>query len=452
MNYCVLIKISRRKVSFWYQSEGSPYTPLVMKDSNEVPLYFYVNGNDFIFGNQARERFFSNDPNAYGNYFEIVKDPTGHFSIYNNKKPYKQLFYFGIEQYLSYFINTVLYNSNSIESFRPNFPLRFLFESDIEDKEKTLIENIFAEAGYNNAERITFNTFLFEILLSKGLLKQEKSILLLNGIDNNLYFKLYKNAFENPITSTRLEGHGADPRVKLLADIILEYVSAQNPFLSFDKEKETASLLSFCANLLENTTPIIKGEAILMDGKQYWFSIRERELTERLIYYSNDSIIYIFIDDLLKSTNLSIENITIVLGTEEINTAYFLDKLLKKYPNVIGVESIDTNEAMKLLFSEISKSGYKSKKKIVKDSPELPTQIVDIYINTLPPKPAIPEFSKKEFENSVPKTPPILPQKKIEVKNNILSQPVKPGLPDLKKEDPIKNKRVLPPPLPPKKN
>lgn len=68
----------------------------------------------------------SNNPNAFGNYFEIVKDPSKHFNIYGNKKPVKQLLYYGIEQYLSYFINTVLYKSDSIESYRQQFPLFFV--------------------------------------------------------------------------------------------------------------------------------------------------------------------------------------------------------------------------------------------------------------------------------------------------------------------------------------
>ena len=94
MNFCVLVKISKHKVTFWYQSEKSPYAPLIIKESNEIPLYFYVNCNDFIFGdNVARDKYNSSDPNAYGNYFEIIKDPSKHFTISGNKKPVKQLLY-----------------------------------------------------------------------------------------------------------------------------------------------------------------------------------------------------------------------------------------------------------------------------------------------------------------------------------------------------------------------
>src|ERR1700740_2723936 len=98
MGFCVLVKVSKRLISFWYQTDDHPYAPLILKESNEAPLYFYVNGNDFLFGPAARERFQQHDPNSYGNYFEIIKDPGKHFVIYGNKKPVKQLFYYGVEQ------------------------------------------------------------------------------------------------------------------------------------------------------------------------------------------------------------------------------------------------------------------------------------------------------------------------------------------------------------------
>jgi hypothetical protein len=359
MDFCVIVKISKHKVSFWYQSESNAYAPLTIKDSNEIPLYFYVNCNNFIFGNAAKDRFFSNDPKSFGNYFEIIKDPSKHFTIYGNKKPVKHLLYYAVEQYLSYFINTVLYKSDSIESFRQQFPLRFIFQSDIEDKEKSLIENMFLEAGYDNVERIEYNESLFEILINKDILNTNKSILLLEGIDNDLYLKLYKTYSDLITCSSKLEGQGADPRVRILSEMIIEYVSVQNPYLFVDIDVEVSSLIGFAANLLENITPIIKGEAVLVDGKSYWFRVTERSLNERLLYYSNDNIIYTAIDELLRSNNLSSENTIILLGSEEINTSYFLNKLLKKYPNVKGIELSYNNEVLKQIFKNIRDVGYR---------------------------------------------------------------------------------------------
>lgn len=453
MNFCVLVKISKRMVSFWYQSDGSQYAPLVIKEANEVPLYFYVNGNDFIFGNSARDRFYSNDPNAYGNYFEIVKDPSKHFTIYGNKKPVKQLFYYGIEQYLSHFINTVLYKSESIESYRQHFPLRFIFETDLEEKEKSLIFNLFTEAGYDNVESIDYNNSMFDVLIQNGIFNKSKSILLLNGIDNNLYLELYKNLPSEPIGFSKIEGQGADPRVKILADMIIEYVSAQNPYLKINKELEVANILPFTASLLENIAPIIKGDVEFIDGNKYWFRVNARTLEDRLLFTSNDALIYSAIDDLLKSNGLNVDNTIILLGCEEINTPYFLNRLLKKYPNVKGVESSCFNETMKLIFSKIIDAGYLASKNIPATPPIIQKQnIKEVELPELK-KPIIPTIPKGEENKNNVKLPPILPPSKNTNSSNDtkINNPIIPKLPEVKKDNTTKNNPVLPPPLPPKK-
>jgi hypothetical protein len=423
VNYCVLVKVSKRIVSFWYQSEKSPYAPLIIKDTNEAPLYFYVNHNDFIFGSAARDRFYSNDPNAFGDYFEIVKDPARHFSIYGNKKPVKQLFYYGIEQYLSHFINVVLYKSDSIESYRPHFPLRFLFGPDMEDQEKALVESLFTETGYDNVGRVDYNEALFAVLCEKGVLNKSDPVLLLTGVDNVLYFDLFKPVSALPIASSKLEGQGSDPRVKILADMIIEYITAQNSYLLLDKDLEMAALLPYAASMLENVRPIIKGEAILTDGKAYYFRVNERSLTDRLLFLSGDTVIYTAIDDLVKTYGLDIKATTILLASEEINTVYFSNKLLKKYPHVKGISIADELDAMKLVFSGIAASGYT----VQNVSPVLPPIIPGRNRLKEPPavvKPGMPPAKTKEPVQPTVKLPPVLPPKK---NNEIINSPPLPG-------------------------
>jgi len=444
MKFCVLAKISKRSVSFWYQSDGNAYAPLSIKESNEIPLYFYVNGNDFIFGSAARDRFYRHDPHAFGNYFEIIKDPGKHFSISGNKKPVKQLFYYGIEQYLSHFLNTVLYKTDSIESYRQNFPLRFLFDTDIEDNEKSLIEHLFQEAGYFNLDRIFYDKILFDVLVQKGTVPKEKAILLLNGIDGILYLKLFKNRSAEAIGSVKLEGQGADPRVRILADMIVEYIILQNSYLSIDKDNEIAALLPFCASLLKHTSPIIMGDAELSDGNKYWFKVKEISLIDRLQYYSNDSMIYSAIDDLLKSGGFTDEDVIILLGTEEISTSYFSSKLLKRYRYVEEVTAAEVKDTMKCVFAEITSSGYKVKSKQAVAPPVSPVPTV---IPTPLVIPAVPVVTRPPLPT--PKLPPPLPPKKTV--NAAPPQVTVPKLPEIKASPETKINPVRLPPLPPKK-
>ncbi|MDO7744065.1 MAG: hypothetical protein MUP99_09835 [Pedobacter sp.] len=433
MRSCVLAKISKRMVTFWYQSESNPYAPLTIKESNEIPLYFYVNGNDFIFGSPARERFNRHDPNSYGNYFEIIKDPSKHFTIYGNKKPVKQLFYYGIEQYLSHFLNTVLYKAESIESYRQHFPLRFLFDTDIEDQEKSLIEHLFQEAGYFNLDRVLYNRTLFRVLADKEILPSQKAVLLLNGVDDVLYAKLYQDINAEAIGTFKLEGQGADPRVRILADMIIEYIILQNSYLSIDKDTEIAVLLPFCASLLESTNPIIKGDAELSDGNKYWFKINANNLNDRLQYYSNDSMIYAAIDDLLKSAGIVVENVVLLLGTAAISTSYFSGKLLKKYQYVKEVKPADVSDTMKAIFAGISAANYAAPAKA-------PVQTKSQASVPAPARPALP----------TPKLPPPLPPKKVA--SAVAPPPISiPRLPEVKPSVPIKVNPVKLPPIPPKK-
>jgi len=448
MRFCVLAKISKRMVTFWYQSESNPYAPLSIKESNEIPLYFYVNGNDFIFGSAARERFNKHDPNTYGNYFEIIKDPSKHFTIYGNKKPVKQLFYYGIEQYLSHFLNTVLYKAESIESYRQNFPLRFLFDTDIEDHEKSLIEHLFQEAGYFNLDRVLYNRILFSVLATKGILATEKAVLLLSGVDDVLYAKLYKDINTEAIGAFKLEGQGADPRVRILADMIVEYIVLQNSYLSIDKDTEIALLIPFCASLLESTGPIIKGDAELSDGNKYWFRVNANNLDDRLQYYSNDSMIYAAIDDLLKSAGVAVENVVILLGTEGISTSYFSGKLLKKYPYVKGAKPADVNDAMKAVFAAITATNYVApvkapvhvKSTVPAPAPVLPFAPPVVPARPIPARPALP----------APKRPPPLPPKNVA--SSGVPPPISiPRLPEVKPSVPAKPNPVKLPPIPPKR-
>src|SRR5262249_28291506 len=149
---------------------------------------------------------------------------------------------------------------------------------------KALVEALFADAGYTNVQRLEYNESLFEVLQQKGVITNKGSLIKLTGIDNNLYVEVYKDLSAGLTIHTKIEGQGSDPRVNILADMILEYIMLQNPFLAINKDVEVASILPYASGLLHHTSPVIKGEAILADGRPYYFRVNERNLSERLLF------------------------------------------------------------------------------------------------------------------------------------------------------------------------
>jgi len=431
MEFCVVVKISRRSVTFWYQTEGRRYSPLALKGSHEVPLYFYVDNNQFNFGLYARERFHNHDPNAFGHYFEIIKDPSRHFILQNSPRRVKQLLYYGIEQYLSHFLNTVLYKSDSIESYRPTFPIKFIFEPDLSEPERNLVEQLFIDAGYRRVSVVSYNDRLLEHLRAIRFIRTDQAALMLTGLDNTLYLDLYPKDSESPVSTLALADQGSDPRIRILAEMILNYINEQNPYLNLDKNLEISALLPYCAVLLAVPRMIATGEAELTSGTKFWFRVNLKTVEERSRYYQDDLVMSTSIGELLQNYSIKPVELVILLCSEQIKTSYFSERLLKQFPMVRNVEPIHADDSIQLIFNTISN------------------------ISEIPP--ILPVISQVEKQS--PKLPPPLPPKKqdlpaiaakppLPVYRAPVTSPAKPPLPEARPAATERPKTAIPP-LPP---
>lgn len=436
MNYCVVVRISRQSVSFWYQADGKRYSPLIIKGTNEVPLYFCVEDNQFSFGSAARDRFYNNDPNAYGNYFEIIKDPAKHFIIYNTSRRVKQLLYYGIEQYLTHFLNSVLYKSDSIESYRPTFPLQFIFEPDLDEPERNLVRSLFTEAGYRNVSVISYNDVLLELLRKTGFIRADHASLILTGLDDTLYLGLYLKQAETPVSATALPKQGADPRIRILAEMIMDYITDQNSYLDLDRALEVRFLLPYCAGLLSGAGMIINGEAELSQGKKFWYSVKLKNVEERLQYHQGDLLVSASINDMLHNFKLRSEDVILLLVSDQIRTPYFSDRLLKQFPHVKSIEPVHVDGTMQLIFSKgvLSKNGDVQESRREKTAPP-PIPPKSQVVSPPPVKPLLPDRLSPANLPPPGSSPVVAPAGR-------------PPLPELKSRTNKPGKAIVPPPLP----
>jgi hypothetical protein len=412
MNCCVVVKVSRRSVAFWYQAEGKRYNPLLMKGTNEVPLYFYVQNNQFDFGARARDRFYQHDPDAFGDYFELIKDPSRHFTLHNSPKRVKQLLYYGIEQFLSHFLNTVMYKSDSIEAYRGAFPLKFIFEPDLGEPERNLVAEMFREAGYRTVSVLSYNHLLLEHLRESRVVGQEQAALLLTGLDDTLYLELYAKGAATADSGIAIPNQGADPRIRILAGMIVAYIQEQNAYLDLDMDREVGALLPYCAGLLTGARMILTGEAELTSGNTCWFRVNLKSVEDSLQYYSGDLMISTSVHDLLQRFDIRPEDVVMLLCSDQIKTPYFSERLLKHYPHVKSLSAAHTDGAMQLIFSKASPATGTGPEQIVpKLPPALPPKITATPAPAVkPPLPAVKPTAGERPKTIVP--PPLPPTKK----------------------------------------
>jgi hypothetical protein len=456
MKYCVLVKISKQQLGFWYQLEGGAHTSLSINVTNTIPLCFYVNGNDFKIGDFAKERFLVNDKNAFNDYFEIIKDPVKHFTLHGDSKPVKQLLYYGVENYLSHFIKTILYKNESIEGFRTTFCLRFWFDDDIENQEKVLVENIFKEAGYENVDEVNSDLFLNKELNIE--INSSRSRVCLSSITNDLYVKLYKSPDFKLVSQTKLEKMGSDPRAKIIAKLILEDIKEASPHIHIDEELEIPHIINHCTKLLSSLSPIMRNDLELSNGVRTDYKIRLAQLEERLIYNRGieDKVIP-QLESILSANGMSSSSVDIILNGDELNTNYFKDKLTKKFSNVYGVASKINDKLLKLIFTDISSNGYQLNPKVSSFSQVDPITSAEETIMMPTSRPIIPPASTTRPAAAVtppisrPVTPPISTTRPAAVVTPPLppNRVVPPPVPPVLKPPPLQQTKVSAPPLPP---
>ncbi|UEG51454.1 hypothetical protein LLH06_10760 [Mucilaginibacter daejeonensis] len=412
MQYGIVIRISKRAVTTWYRTEGKQHAPLLLKGIHDVPLYFYVRDNQFDLGAAAKERFFQNDPDAFGNYFELIKDPSRHFTLHGSSKRVKQLLYYGIEQLLAYFLNSVLYKSDSIESYRANLPLAFVFEPDLDIPEQTLIAEMFTEAGYGNIAILQYNQALVEYLQHAN---PNRAILLLTGLNDTLYLEVYSKGADAAPKVQAIQGQGADPRIRILSEMIVDYIVEQNPYLQLNLSKEISALLPFSSGLLSADQMIMSGDAELNNGDRYWFRVPLKSVEERLQYHTGDLMVTTAITELLLQAALEPEQVSVVLVNEQIQTPYFSERLLKAYPHLISITSQDKEVTMQQIFDQIDQVKKIHKPIVPPRLPPLPPSAVKPSL-PVPKKPMItappPLPTKSNTPRSIPPPPLPAPKKK----------------------------------------
>jgi hypothetical protein len=446
MKSCVLVKISKQFLSFWYQIEGGDFTALSIKEGNVVPLCFYVNCNDFKVGSFAKERCLVNDPNSYKDYFETIKNYANIFVLHGDSKPVKQLLYYGIENYLSHFIKTILYKNESIEAYRKDFCLRFWFDEDIENHERILVINLFKEAGYENVDSINIDYHINEQI--NLISDKKKTRILLTAISNDLFIKLF-SVNQICIDHHKLENLGSDPRAKIIAKLILEDIKEAYPYFQINEDVEIGYIINHCSHLLSYLTPLMRNEIILSTGIKTDYKIRLCHVEERLMYYRDieDKIIP-KINTIISTNGLSNSSIDIILCGDELNTSYFKEKLNKKFPVVLGVPSSIESKLLKSIFVHIAINQYQIQTPFAPVPSENKNETnKDFNNHTLnsPPEIKIPPPPPPKSKNNVPiPPPPPIPKSK----NNIPIPP--PPVP--KSKNKISPSPPPPPPPPKSKN
>ena len=429
MKYCVIIELTKNTIKFRYQIDNGQVEFLALKESEqEIPLAFYLNGDELLMGKYAVERASCGDPFAYTDYFELIKDPQKNFKYANEQRPIKQLLYLGVERYLSFFLREkLLAQDSSIDSNRPTFPLRLCFGQDVSSNERRFVLDQFILAGYGNVAEVEIEPSLFEIVSPKP-----KDKLMLAGVNGNLVMSYYSMSTRRFEQTKTLTGMGVDPRYRKCAEKIRGYIIDMDPFLSETLDSNLDVLMAEAKKILGSKSTLMTG-SVFLSGREYDYEISRLELNNIISKAGINQNLLSEVDYFLGTLGKSQSDVEVIL-VGDANSDYFMAQLNEKFPVVLGVSEAQYFQVWNRVFSTVDLNPpaieeYNQRESV---SPSLPP---------VRQAPKAPQAPSTQVAPSVPPTP---------TKKTVAPPPVPhvPSAPPLPPTPPKKPSAPPPPPSP----
>lgn len=350
MKFCVLIELSKKKISFLYNRSdgGSKFTPFV-GDEHALPLAIYCLGNDIQIGQFALDEAINQSPYAYTNVFQIMKT-VGTYKYKGNEYHYNTLLKNAIEKYLAYFFdNTLIGQQGRLEQNVATMPLCFVFNADVDENERLFVKDCFEKGGYGNLATIDYDQIVVE---ASSFTTNYAVCVTSDGED--LYMSLYETRTHEYRGSSVMHDRGKDPRVDAAVDRLWESLGYENYYLN--KEKERPILIQIAEDFLSSGELELQETILFSDGYSRECFLSMRELNN--IRYNDDGKIITDLKDTLRKLNISSLDCTIVLKGKAANNGYFKHIFTGEFHSVINVNDSFRSNVLSQLLNDIKADNY----------------------------------------------------------------------------------------------
>ena len=349
MDFCVLIELSKKKISFLYnRSDGeSKLTPFV-GEGQTLPLAIFCQGNDIQIGQYAINEALNNNPHAYTDVFKMMRN-VGTYKYRGEEFPYNTLLSNAIQKYLSYFFDSVLIGQQGrLEQNVATMPLCFMFNSDVDENERLFVKDSFERNGYGNVAITDYDKLVIE---ASDYSTPNVICATSDGVD--MYVGIYQTKEAKHISSFIIKGHGKDPRVEATVDSLWESIGYESYYL--DSVKERKILTQVAENFLSSGLYEFQDRVLFSDGvyRECFISMSQVDA----LMYRTDGRIISDIKNKLLQLGISTKDCTVVLKGKAANNSFF-EKVFKEEFLVKHVNDSFRSRVLKQLLDDIKGCNY----------------------------------------------------------------------------------------------
>ena len=352
MNYCVLIELSKKKISFLYnRSDGESRFVSFEGDGQALPLAIFCQGNDIQIGQFAIDEARKGNPHAYVNVFDIITN-RGTYKYRGEDCPYSTILFNAIQKYLSIFFDKILIGTlKHLEDNVAKMPLCFVFNSDIAENQRLFVKNCFKNCGYNNV-----GTFDYDQIVVEASQYTTSYTVCVTSDGKDLFLNIFDSHTAKHLSCTEIQDKGYDPRIEIAIDLLWD--SLGYSYLNKDIEKEM--LRHSAEDFLSSGKGTYQKKLMFSDGLERECSIFKSELEN--YRYTYDGSVVAKLKNELKKHDISLADCTIVLKGKAANNEYFRRMFVKDFDNISNVDESFRTRVLKQLLKDIKQNGYSFEK------------------------------------------------------------------------------------------
>lgn len=349
MNFCILIELSKERISFLYSRSDSDNGFVPFVEQSPLPLAIYCSGNQMEIGQFAVDEANKHNPNATVDVFGKMRD-GGTFRYRGEEIPNNMLLYNAIQRYLaSFFDSTLIGQMGRLEQNVATMPICFLFNADIDENERLFVKDSFRKSGFANVG----TRDLDKLAMRTSKAASAYSICVTsNGED--LFVNIY-NQKGNRLESKRIRDRGRDPRMKVAIDRLWDSVGYDS--YNLNKEKERPILEQVAERFLDSGKLSLNENVVFSDGNAYNVALYLSELEQFSVRNDGKAI-----NDVLRTLaekGIKTSDCTIFLQGKAAHNSFFSNMFKKEFDKVVSVDNAMHADILDALLKEFEALDYK---------------------------------------------------------------------------------------------
>lgn len=351
MNFCILIELSKKKISFLYnRSDGeSKFAPFV-GEGQTLPLAIYCLGNDIQIGQFAIDEAMRQNPHAYTDVFQTMKT-VGTYKYKGNECHYNTLLKNAIEKYLTRFFDSVLIGQHGrLEQNIASMPLCFVFNSDIDENERLFVKDCFKKGGYGNLATIDYD----QIVVEASSFSTNYAVCVTSD-GKDLFMSLYETKTHKYLGSSVMPNRGRDPRIETAVSQLWESLGYGS--YNLNQDAEIPILTKIAEDFLSSGELELQQNVLFSDGYARECFLSMRELND--YRYNDDGKIVSDLKDLLQKQDISPLDCTIVLKGKAANNGYFKHIFNEGFDSLLNVDDSFRTKVFSRLLKDIKSVDYR---------------------------------------------------------------------------------------------